>query len=221
MKPQDPARLIRPADAALACAVLAIDPIGLGGAVLRGPGGPGRDGWIASFRDVLRERTIFKLPPHAGTDRLIGGIDVAATLKSGAPRHDKGLLAEAGNHVLLLTSSERLTSDKAALLAAALDKGEVNGAGGTHPARFALIACDEGIDGERTPPLLSERMAFLLDTGDCDLPEGTDIDIAEARARYPAVTLPDSITEGLRQTALALGIFSLRPAVLALKAARA
>ena len=121
---------------------------------------------------------MFRVPPHVGTDRLVGGIDVAATLKSGTPRHDKGLLAEADGGVLLLTSSERLTLDKAALLAAAMDKGEVNGAGGTHPARFALIACDEGIDDERTPPILAERVAFLLDTGDCDPP-----DLARSRHR--------------------------------------
>jgi magnesium chelatase subunit D len=221
VKREDPARLMRTADATLACALLALDPIGFGGAVLRGPGGPARDGWVTAFSTLIRDRKMFRVPPHVGTDRLVGGIDVAATLKTGTPRHDKGLLAEADGGVLLLTSSERLTLDKAALLAAAMDKGEVNGAGGTHPARFALIACDEGIEDERTPAILSERVAFLLDTGDCDPPALDDLDLGPASARLAGVAMAERFTEGLCQTALALGIASVRPAILALRAARA
>ena len=48
-------------------------------------------------------------------DRLTGGIDVAATLRSGTPHYDRGLLADADGGVLLLTSAERLAPDKAAL----------------------------------------------------------------------------------------------------------
>jgi hypothetical protein len=47
------------------------------------------------------------------------------------------------------------------------------------------------------------------------------MDIAAARALLPRVIVPDRITEGLCQTALALGIASVRPAVMALRAARA
>ena len=40
-----------PEDAATACALLALDCEGLKGAVLKGPGGPVRDGWITAFRE--------------------------------------------------------------------------------------------------------------------------------------------------------------------------
>lgn len=202
-----------PEDAAIACALLAVDCDGLKGAVLKSPGGPARDGWIAAFRGMLHDRKFFRLPPHVGTDRLTGGIDVAATLRSGTPCHDKGLIAEAQGGVMLLTSAERLGADKAALLAPALDLGS---------SSFTIIACDEGIDDEHVPSILSERLGLLIDLRDCDTaPELEGFDPEPARRMLPFVTVPDAIIEGLCQTALALGIPSLRPAVVALRAARA
>jgi magnesium chelatase subunit D len=194
--------------AAIACALLALDGEGLNGAVLKGPGGPAQDSFIDALRHMLRERTFFRLPPHVGTDRLTGSIDVAATLKSGTPHYDKGLIAEADGGVMLLTSAERLTPDKAALIAAAMDTGT---------SRFIVIACDEGIEDERLPVILSERLAFhiVLDQNATIDP----MDLAPAKALLPHVTVPDHITDGLCQTALALGIPSLRPASMALRAA--
>ena len=189
-------------EAALACALLALDPEGLKGAIVKGPA----DGFLASLRHLSQRKT-HRIPPHIGMDRLTGSIDVAATLKSGAPVHDRGLLAESDGF-LLLTSAERLSPDKAALIAAAMD----------HGAAFTVIAHDEGIDDERAPLILAERVAFLLDVSRF---EPLDIDIAAARALLPRVEIADAITEGLCQTALAWGLSSIRPAVMALRAARA
>ena len=210
MKPEDAHRMLRTADAAMACALLALDP-GLGGAVLKAMGGPPRDGWIDAFRILTKDTSFHRVPPHVGVDRLTGGIDVALTLKSGSPHYDRGLLAEAEGGTLLLTSAERLEPAKAALIAAALDGG----------ARLTLVASDEGIDDEAIPAILSERLAFLLDLRDCDAPEIDGLDLGPARALLASVILPESITEGLCQTALALGIPSLRPALMAARAARA
>lgn len=189
-------------EAALACALLALDPAGLRGAVLKGHAEP----WLAFFRTLSGE-PLHRVPPHIGSDRLTGSLDVAATLKSGTPRYDRGLLADARG-ALLLTSAERLPLDKAALIAAAIDNG----------AAFTLIACDEGIEDERIAPILAERVAFLLEIAGF---EALDIDLAAARTLLPHVRIADDITEGLCQTALALGITSVRPAVMALRAARA
>lgn len=188
--------------AALACVLLALDPEGLKGAVLRGHAEP----WLTHFRH-LSQQPLHRVPPHIGSDRLTGSLDVAATLRNGTPHYDRGLLATAEGAVLL-TSAERLSPDKAALIAAAMD----------HGARFTLLACDEGIEDERVAPILTERVAFLLDITAF---EGLDIDLAAARALLPRVRLDDAITEGLCQTALALGLTSIRPAVMALRAARA
>lgn len=189
-------------EAALACALLALDPSGLKGAVLKGDAAA----FLAALRQLSGRRS-HRVPPHVGIDRLTGSIDVAATLKSGAPVHDHGLLAEADG-LLLLTSVERLPMDKAALIAAAMD----------HGAPFTVIAHDEGIDDERAPVILAERVAFLLTVTHY---EPLDIDIASARQLLASVTIPERITEGLCQTALALGLSSIRPAVMALRAARA
>jgi magnesium chelatase subunit D len=198
-------------EAAKVPALLALDGEGLGGAVLKGPGGPAQEAFTAAFRDMVRERRIFRLPPHVGADRLTGSIDVAETLRTGTPRYDRGLIAEADGGVLLLTSAERLTPDKAALLAAAMDTG---------PPHFIILALDEGIDDEHLPAILSERLAFHVDLSGFPA-EIAATGLAAARRLLPRVRVPDRVTEGLCETALALGIPSLRPAVMALRAARA
>ena len=198
-------------DAAIACALAAADPRGLRGAVLSGPGDPLRQRWIDTFLALSGNPAVCRVPPHTGMDRLAGGIDVAATLRSGTARYDKGLLAEVDDGVLLLGSAERLAPGKAAFIAAAMDGG----------APFTMIALDEGIDGEQLPALLMDRVAFLLDIrGDAPLPlEG--LDIAAARRMIPYTDVSQAIVEGLCQTARALGIASLRPAIMAIHAARA
>ncbi len=221
MNRETPAALQRAGDAGLACVLLAIDPSGLGGAVLRGPGGPAQDGWIATFRQLSDVRRIMRVPPHVGADRLLGGIDVAATLKRGKPHHEKGLLAEADGATLLLPSAERLAADKAAFIAAAMDQGEVSGPGGTHPSRFSLIVLDEGQDTEEAAPrVLSERAAFLIDMTGLQPVEVTDADLAAARLNLPLVRLTDDVAQALCSTALAFGIASVRPAIQAARAAR-
>lgn len=210
MKAEDASRMLRTADAALACALLALAPAALGGAVLRGPGGPAREGWLAAFHS-LSARRCFRLPPHTGADRLSGALDVAATLRDGTPRHDRGLLQEAEGAAILLPSAERLSAEKAALITAAIDEDR----------GFCLLACDEGIDDERLPAILAERLAFLLDLSDCDPPDLTGVDLATARALLPLISVGEEIVQGLCQTALALGLSSLRPALMAVTAARA
>lgn len=198
-------------DAAIACALAAADPRGLKGAVLSGPGDPFRQRWIDAFIALSGNPAVCRVPPHIGIDRLAGGINVAATLRSGTARYDKGLLAEAGGGVLLLGSAERLPPGKAAFIAAAMDGG----------APFTMIALDEGLDGERLPALLMDRVAFLLDIrGDAAL-QLDGLDIETARRMLPQTDVSQAIVEGLCQTALALGIGSLRPAIMAIHAARA
>jgi magnesium chelatase subunit D len=170
-----------------------------------------RGQWITAFLDGCGGRRVHRVPPHVGIDRLTGGIDIAATLRSGTARHDKGLLAQAGDGVLLLGSAECLAPEKAAFIAAAMDGG----------AAFTLIALDEGTGDESTPASLMDRVAFLLDIrGDAPLQLDQN-NIAAARRSLPHTEVPQTVAEGLCQTAQALGITSLRPALMALRAARA
>ena len=72
-------------DATWAAALLAVDPEGLGGAVLRGRPGPERDSWLTLHRALLPagmpER---RLPPRIGDEALGGGLDLVATLADGS-----------------------------------------------------------------------------------------------------------------------------------------
>ena len=62
--------------AAHALRLLAVDPAGLGGAVIRMRASPARDRVMA----CLKALELRKLPPTIGDDQLLGGLDLAATL---------------------------------------------------------------------------------------------------------------------------------------------
>ena len=73
-------------DAVLAAALFAIDPAGTGGVALRSLTGPVRDRWLALLREYLPEGApLRRLPIHVTDGRLLGGLDLAATLRAGRP----------------------------------------------------------------------------------------------------------------------------------------
>jgi len=102
------------ADAALAAALLAVDPFALGGVRLRCLPGPVRDGWLAQLAALLpRGAPWRKIPPGVGDERLLGGLDLAATLRAGRPVAGRGLLVEADGGMLLLIMAERIPARSA------------------------------------------------------------------------------------------------------------
>ena len=216
---------------ALAAALLAVDPTGLGGVALRGPVGPLRDQWLALLRRLLPPGSPWlRVPSHAGDAALLGGLDLTATLETGRPVAQQGLLARADRGVLVLPMAERVSPGVASHLAAVLDSHQVvlarEGLSLRCPARLALLALDEGAaDEERLPAALLERLALHLLAAPA--PEGETVpdwslaDIERARARLPGVTLPDPVLQGLCAASLAWGIDSLRAPLMAVRAARA
>lgn len=217
------------ADAMLCAALLAIDP-GLGGATIRAGPGPVRDAWVSGLRALLPEDTPWRrLPPGVGDDRLLGGLDLAAALGAGKRILQKGLLAEANGGVLVAPMAERLDAGVAARLAGALEEGEVrierDGMAERMQTRFVLIALDEGIDDERPPEALLQRMAFHIDIDlvghrDAQPISATPDDIAEARAALARVSAPDEAAiHAICAAADALGVWSLRAPRLALRTA--
>jgi magnesium chelatase subunit D len=210
-------------DAAAAAALLAIDPAL--GACLRGAPGPARDGFLAATRDALPGDAPWrKMPAGITDDRLLGGLDLAATLAAGRQVAEPGLLAQAHGGMVIVAMAERLDPGIAARLAAAMDTGIVAAErdGLSHQTRsaFGVIALDEGIE-EAPPAALIDRLAFQLSSEApvADMPS-EDL-IAAARQRLPRVVpAPDSAA--VLVTACApLGIASLRAPLLALRAARA
>ena len=219
------------ADAVWAAALFAVDPHGLGGIVLRAQAGPVRDRWATLQRALLPAATPWRrVPAHIADDRLLGGLDLAATLHSARPVAQRGLLAECDGGVLLVPMAERLDAATAARLAATLDTGEVgfqrHGVGRRWPARLGVIAFDEGVaDDPAVPAALADRLALACDIGAVPLralDEGA-FDAAAvlgARERLAAVTLPEPIARALCGTALGLGVASLRASLLACRTAR-
>ena len=216
-------------DAALAALLFAVDPQGCGGVCLRAGPGPARDSFLAFLRELLPETRFRRVPLSISEGRLLGGLDLAATLRAGRPIAERGLLAEADGGVLLLAMAERISPATAARLAAVLDTGSVttarDGVAMTQPARVAVIALDEGIDDERVAETLRDRMAFVLDLDgiariDTEALEGDLDTLTEARRRLPSVTAPDEVLTALCATAMALGIAALRASQKALRVAR-
>jgi magnesium chelatase subunit D len=180
------------ADVRLAAALLAVDPVGLGGAVLRAGAGPMRDAWLADFRALLPPGTPWRRAPATiGDEALLGGLDLTATLAAGRPVVARGLLAETDGGVVLLAMAERLGPDTAGRIIAVADSGEVrlerDGIARTNPARLTLIALDEGHGEEERPPdALLDRLAFHLDLTDLRLPLGDDLLLSKDRAPIPS-----------------------------------
>ncbi len=219
------------ADALHAAALFAVDPAGCGGVLLRAGAGPVREAWLAQLREGLGGRPLRRLPLHIGDERLLGGLDLSATLQAGRAVAQRGLLAEADGGVLVVAMAERLPPATAARLAAVLDHGEVRvereGLAQRHAARFGVVALDEGQgDDDPVPAALRERMALVLELDEVPVREAQalagDVDapaIEEARRRLAAVCAGDDVVQALTGAAAALGIASLRPPLLALRVA--
>src|SRR5947209_17370339 len=146
-------------------ALFAVDPAGLGGVVLRGLPGPARDRWLAELRAALPEAAPWRrVPLHVTADRLLGAIDLAATLQSGRRVAQVGVLAQADGGVLVLASAERLGLGTAARIAAALDCREVvterDGLALRSEARIGVIALHEGDADEPLPQAFGDRLAL-------------------------------------------------------------
>ncbi len=222
-------------DAVAAAVLLAVDPVGTAGVSLRARPGPVRDLWLSVLREALPiDAPYRRVPAHVTDDRLIGGLDLAATLSAGRPVVQRGLLAEADGGIVELAMAERIEAGQAARIAAALDTRHVDlerdGFADRFPARWALVALDEGMEPEDVPPaVLLDRLALCVDLTAVPLREATlcqgmgrlEDRVRDARQRLDATRpSPDNI-EVLCSAAWALGLGSLRAPTLALRVARA
>lgn len=218
------------ADALAAASLLAIDPIGLGGAIVRGFPGPARDAWVQALRTMLPENTpMRRAPSHIDDERLLGGLDLSATLAAGRPVASRGLLAESSGGAVMLSMAERCSAATGARIAAVIDSGSVDtgrdGSANASTARFILIALEEGVEpDERAPDVLAERVAFHLDLGRVRPREAstpTRKQVASARRALAAMPPSDDGTiEAICSAASAFGVASTRAALFTLRAAR-
>jgi magnesium chelatase subunit D len=217
-------------DAPLIAALFAVDPVGLGGVAVRAPPCAQRDEWLGLLRELLPAHTpVRRIPLNITDTALLGGLDLGATLSAGRPVAQQGVLVQADGGVVVLTMAERLPVGVAARLSAVIDTCEVqlerDGLATRRPARFGVVALDEGAsDDEQMPAALLDRLAFrlILDSPEAgEALEWTASDVADARALLPGVLSGDEVLQALCAAALALGIGSLRAPLMALRVARA
>lgn len=214
----------------LVAALFAVDPCGLGGVSLRASAGQLRDEWLALLKKLLPTGTPQRrIPLNINDAALLGGLDLGATLSAGRPIAQQGVLAHADGGMVLLAMAERVPLGTAARLAAVLDTHEVaiqrDGLALKLPARLGVVALDEGIgDDEAVATALLDRLAFLVQLKPLEASDNIDgwtaEDIARARALLPKVSASEDIVQALCAAALALGVYSLRAPLFALKAAR-
>ncbi|MEO9575571.1 MAG: magnesium chelatase subunit D [Tateyamaria sp.] len=188
-------------NAALALKLLAIDPGGLGGVVVRMRASPARDALLDEFKPSFGLR---KLPIGISDEQLFGGIDLSATLSSSQIIENKGFFST--ESIAEIPMAERCSTPLAAKIAALADQGLTKG----------FLALDEGIEeDERVPEVLADRLAFHI------TPTGR-------APTVPAGTLPagdpidrDVALEQLTALAARFGISSMRAPTLAMRAALA
>jgi magnesium chelatase subunit D len=215
----------------VAAGLLAVDPVGLGGAVLRGGHTPAVRAWVAAVTARLAApHRVRRVPPGITAERLGGGLDLAATLVAGRPVLEPGLPALAHEGALVVPMAERLSAEAVGLLTQVMDtrtvRTERDGVSAVRPAACALLLLDEAEPDEPSVAAsLADRVAF-----DLRMPAGAADPVADApsaatvaaaRARLPQVTVPDEAVVALVAAAASLGVDSLRAAGFAVRAARA
>ncbi|MDZ7631690.1 MAG: magnesium chelatase subunit D [Gemmatimonadaceae bacterium] len=216
------------ARAAAALAVFAVVGDRIGGIVLRDTSA-GAQEFIAALRGLLPPAMrVLRLPASATDDRIFGGLDLAATIGTGRPVAERGVLAEAHGGVVVIPLIERMPVATQARLGAVIDTGIAqvlrDGVSAQFDARFALIAIDESDEevwGVAAP--LRDRLALVLD-GDVRLDPSllpTAAVVQAARETVSAVHADDEVLRGLGAICIAFGIASERAARHALWTARA
>jgi len=221
-----------PTDADWALRIAAVDLAGIGGVRLRAAPGPARDEWLAALRAALPDGTPWRrVPSHIGDERLLGGIDLAATLRQGNVVMQPGVLAQAHGGAVILAMAERCDVGVASRIAQVVDAGSVvvlhAGLIDVQPARVGVVALDEASgDDAPLPGVIAERLGIdlwlgqsrpRLDAPTASSPHRDAVD--RARALLPQVEANDAIVTALCEAALALGIASLRAPSLAWRVA--
>lgn len=210
------------ADALMAARLFVSDPQRLAGVRLRARAGPVRDAWLDALQAAVGGRfPVRRLPASISPDRLLGGVDLGATLSSGRPVALPGLLAEADGGIVIVPMAERMAPHVAAALVSALDTGTIavqrEGLSLVSSARIGVVLLDEGeADDEAPPAAIVERLGLGCALDGLSIHDLEDVwsddDGADAVADSAAL---------LCTVAKAFGIDSARAPILAYAVARA
>ncbi|MBX0326171.1 magnesium chelatase ATPase subunit D [Oscillochloris sp. ZM17-4] len=150
--------------------LLAVDP-GLGGTVIAAGVGTGKSTLARSFARLAGAATLdtpppfVELPVGVTEDRLLGGLDLEATLSRGERVHRSGLLARANGGILYADGVNLLDDSTINHLLSSLDSGVVRvereGLSMVELSRFALIATYDPAEGPPRRHLL-DRVGLIV-----------------------------------------------------------
>ncbi len=218
------------ADAEWAAALIALTGETIGGVHLRSPPGPVRDYWLERVKQLSKQDPIRKIPANIPEGRLLGGIDLGATLQYGRPIAETGMLGECHGHIVIAAMAERLPRNTVHHLCTALDHGAItlarDGIEAETPALIALIATDEGTEDESAHAALIDRLGIALDMTTLGIHDVDDEifrrrDVERAIDALARVTISEEHLTALATLTASLGIDSPRPTLAAVKVARA
>lgn len=213
-------------EACLALSLALISPKICGGVIVRAQAGPARQHWLNLLVRLAGENApVVRLPVDAAPQRVFGGLDLVATLRSGHPVSEAGLLSTSNGGIVIAAMAERMSASMAAQIGTVLETGQLiaerDGLQLRSSTRFLLVALDEALEDEPSvPQVLQERMAFRIDldglrAAELSDPDMVAADIGMARKRLPEVKLTDEVLEALCAASLALGVNSARGCILA------
>jgi magnesium chelatase subunit D len=225
--------------------LLAVDPE-MCGVVIPSAVGSGKSTLARAFAGILPEGTPFvELPLNVTEDRLIGGVDLEATLATGVRVVQHGVLTKAHGGVLYVDSLSLLDSSAVSHIMDAMSRSEVlverEGLSEVHPAKFMLLGTYDPTDGEVRMGLIDRIGMIVPFTAQNDFrarkkivdtvmgkrnSEDTEDElkmlaglIQAAREQLPHVSITNEQMQTLIQTALSLGVEGNRADIFCIRAA--
>jgi len=178
--------------------------------------GPVREALMQRLEKFVPKTSFKKMPLGIDEQRLIGGLDLAATLNSGTRVASKGLLAQCHDQMMVVPMANLLPTETVSQLTAAMDLGFVNverdGLSARDDAHFGLVVFDEADDGDTPlPSSLCDRIMFHLDLSSLSY-RVLNINHRQSAENTSSKAICDNkIVEEVCALALSFGLTSMRP----------